>query len=279
MKNYYQILEVPSDASQDIIKEQYRFLAQAWHPDKFPNLAQKIKAEEKIKEINAAYEILRNPVKRAEYDSSTRSSRFEQEYHRQEETQTAQRRAEDEQHKREQTTRQKDEQSRKERADKEKAEAAGDSVKVYIEGKERILSMDDLVKGSVQYFFEGESVGYHFFTTRENVQAQVNHMVLPHGYEIHVIKLAGQEQTYHTGREWPIKDVKVFVERNGKLEARTVQEPDLFGVYIRYYFNGTPILGRVFLRNLQDVKVAIRKCTKNGFDIVVEKFADQPKAG
>jgi len=40
MKDYYQILEVGTDASQDIIKEQYRFLVQAWHPDKFPNPSQ-----------------------------------------------------------------------------------------------------------------------------------------------------------------------------------------------------------------------------------------------
>ena len=70
MKNYYQILEVASDASQDIIKDQYRFLVHAWHPDKFPNSKQKIKAEEKLKEINEAYEVLNNPIKRAQYDNS-----------------------------------------------------------------------------------------------------------------------------------------------------------------------------------------------------------------
>jgi curved DNA-binding protein CbpA len=73
MKNYYQILEVEPDAPQDKIKEQYLFLIQAWHPDKFSHPAQKTKAEEKTKDINAAYEILRNSVKRAEYDRSTRS--------------------------------------------------------------------------------------------------------------------------------------------------------------------------------------------------------------
>jgi curved DNA-binding protein CbpA len=68
MKNYYQILEVPPDALQEIIKEQYFFLVQAWHPDKFAGSAQKIKAEEKIKEVNEAYGVLSNPIKRAEYD-------------------------------------------------------------------------------------------------------------------------------------------------------------------------------------------------------------------
>jgi formylglycine-generating enzyme required for sulfatase activity len=68
MKDYYTILDVPPDATLENIKEQYRFLAQAWHPDKFPSPAQKAKAEEKIKEINGAFEILGNPAKRAQYD-------------------------------------------------------------------------------------------------------------------------------------------------------------------------------------------------------------------
>jgi len=121
MKDYYQILEVGTDASQDIIKEQYRFLVQAWHPDKFPNPSQKLRAEEKLKEINAAYEILRNPAKRAEYDNSrsryTRSS-HEQEYREP----TNKRQSEDERRKQEEAVRHaKEEQLRKERADRERA--------------------------------------------------------------------------------------------------------------------------------------------------------------
>jgi curved DNA-binding protein len=72
MKDHYQILELEIDASPETIKEQYRFLVQAWHPDKFPNSAQKLRAEEKLKDINAAYEVLRNPVKRVEYDNLVR---------------------------------------------------------------------------------------------------------------------------------------------------------------------------------------------------------------
>jgi curved DNA-binding protein CbpA len=68
MKDYYKILEIAPDAPQDAVKEQYRFLVQAWHPDKFQNLAQKLKAEEKIKEINAAYVILGDPARRKEYN-------------------------------------------------------------------------------------------------------------------------------------------------------------------------------------------------------------------
>jgi curved DNA-binding protein CbpA len=68
MKDHYETLDVPPDASQDTIREQYLLLIQAWHPDKFSNPAQKAKAEEKSKEINAAYEVLKHAQKRAEYD-------------------------------------------------------------------------------------------------------------------------------------------------------------------------------------------------------------------
>ncbi len=75
MKDYYQILEIAQNASQDDIKEQYRFLVHAWHPDKFPNSGQKLRAEEKIKEINEAYETLCNSAKRAEYDQTINAKR------------------------------------------------------------------------------------------------------------------------------------------------------------------------------------------------------------
>ena len=70
MKDYYQILEIDPNASQENIKEQYRFLVQAWHPDKFSNPNQKVKAEEKLKDINDAYEFLSNPAKRTSYDET-----------------------------------------------------------------------------------------------------------------------------------------------------------------------------------------------------------------
>lgn len=73
MKDYYKILEVESTATLEQIKAQYRFLIQAWHPDKFPNSELKAKAEEKVKDINEAYSILSDPVKRENYDRSLRS--------------------------------------------------------------------------------------------------------------------------------------------------------------------------------------------------------------
>ena len=178
MKNYYQILEVEPDAPQDKIKEQYLFLIQAWHPDKFPNSAQKAKAEEKTKGINAAYEILRNSVKRAEYDRSILSSKFHQgrAYRRQEEAQAA---------------RQKEDQLRKERGDWERAKAARSSIRVFINGQERIMKVDDLVKASVQYFNEGtkEDMGFDYFRTHAAVRAAASRC-LKCGVEIHVRKLA-----------------------------------------------------------------------------------------
>lgn len=64
-KDYYEILGVPKDASEDEIKKAYRKLAMKYHPDK--NQGDK-KAEEKFKEINGAYEVLSDKQKRAQYD-------------------------------------------------------------------------------------------------------------------------------------------------------------------------------------------------------------------
>lgn len=67
-KNYYQIFEISPNASPDEIKNQYRFLVQAWHPDKFGSPESKARAEEKLKQINEAYAVLNDPKKRKEYD-------------------------------------------------------------------------------------------------------------------------------------------------------------------------------------------------------------------
>ncbi len=72
MKDYYTILEVAPTASQETIREQYLLLIQAWHPDKFRTPAQKAKAEEKCKEINIAYDVIKDVKKRAKYDREVR---------------------------------------------------------------------------------------------------------------------------------------------------------------------------------------------------------------
>ena len=62
--DYYDILEVSKDASQDEIKKQFRLLAKKWHPDK----KQSNDAEEKMAQINMAYEVLSDHKRRKMYD-------------------------------------------------------------------------------------------------------------------------------------------------------------------------------------------------------------------
>ncbi len=66
MKDHYQVLGVAKDASQDEIKKAFRSLALRYHPDRNPQDQQE--AEEKFKEINAAYEVLGDRARRKQYD-------------------------------------------------------------------------------------------------------------------------------------------------------------------------------------------------------------------
>jgi molecular chaperone DnaJ len=63
MNNYYEILGVSKDATQDDIKRAYRKLAIQYHPDKNPD------GDEKFKQIAEAYDIIGNETKRIDYDN------------------------------------------------------------------------------------------------------------------------------------------------------------------------------------------------------------------
>lgn len=64
-KDYYQILEIDRKADEKEIKSAFRKLARKYHPDVNPNDPE---ADRRFKEINAAYEVLRDPEKRKLYD-------------------------------------------------------------------------------------------------------------------------------------------------------------------------------------------------------------------
>ncbi len=65
MADFYAVLGVPRDASDDDVKKAYRRLAMQWHPDRNGGAKE---AEEKFKEITEAYDVLRDPQKRAAFD-------------------------------------------------------------------------------------------------------------------------------------------------------------------------------------------------------------------
>jgi curved DNA-binding protein len=75
-KDYYQIMGVARDASQDEIKRAYRRLARKFHPD----VSKEANAEEKFKEVQEANEVLKDPQRRAAYDQLGSNWRAGQEF-------------------------------------------------------------------------------------------------------------------------------------------------------------------------------------------------------
>ena len=71
--DYYKVLGVPRDADSKDIKRAFRKLARKYHPD----VAKGAQAEARFKEVNAAYEVLKDPEKRAAYDNPQPQQRFE----------------------------------------------------------------------------------------------------------------------------------------------------------------------------------------------------------
>ncbi|KTC82001.1 DnaJ C-terminal domain-containing protein [Legionella cincinnatiensis] len=73
-KDYYKIMGVNEDASEKDIKMAYRKLARKYHPD----ISKEPDAEEHFKEMGEAYEVLKDPAKRAEYDKYRKNKDFNQ---------------------------------------------------------------------------------------------------------------------------------------------------------------------------------------------------------
>lgn len=70
-RDYYEVLGVAKGSSDEDIKKAYRRLASKYHPDKVVDEAEKKVLEEKLKEVNEAYETLGNASKREAYEYGT----------------------------------------------------------------------------------------------------------------------------------------------------------------------------------------------------------------
>lgn len=83
MNNYYEILEVSKNASKEIIEKAYKVLAKKYHPD-LQEESNKYIAEERMKLINEAYEILSDENKRREYNIYLENEETEEKLSKQE---------------------------------------------------------------------------------------------------------------------------------------------------------------------------------------------------
>ena len=78
MKNYYEILEVSQNASSEVIEKAHKALIKKYHPDLQPQ-EKKQDAENKVKEINEAYEVLSDINKKAKYDEELNKQKIREE--------------------------------------------------------------------------------------------------------------------------------------------------------------------------------------------------------
>ena len=76
-KDYYKIMDIERNAKQDEIKRAYRKLARKYHPD----VSKEKDAETKFKELGEAYEVLKDPEKRAAYDQLGANWQAGQDFH------------------------------------------------------------------------------------------------------------------------------------------------------------------------------------------------------
>ena len=78
MKNYYEILQVNENASQEIIEKAYKVLAKKNHPDLQNDMKKKELSEDKLKQINEAYDILSDSFLRGQYDAELQRQKEEE---------------------------------------------------------------------------------------------------------------------------------------------------------------------------------------------------------
>ena len=76
-KDYYAIMGIDKHATQDELKRAYRKLARKYHPD----VSKEPDAEQKFKELGEAYEVLKDPEKRAAYDQLGANWQAGQDFH------------------------------------------------------------------------------------------------------------------------------------------------------------------------------------------------------
>ena len=69
-KNYYATLGVARDAEAVVIRAAYKALSQRYHPDKYPP-PERAAAHQRMSEINEAFDVLSDPVRRVAYDEQT----------------------------------------------------------------------------------------------------------------------------------------------------------------------------------------------------------------
>jgi hypothetical protein len=123
MDDPYLVLRIESDAKPEAIWKQYRFLVKAFHPDRFDTPEYKLLAEEEIKKINSAYQVLSAPSKHvydAQRKSTTKYSRSNTNDLKRKGEETARQHAQEEQKKRAETAAY----QRAQEEQKKKAEAA-----------------------------------------------------------------------------------------------------------------------------------------------------------
>lgn len=76
-ENHYEVLEADENATQEEIKAAYKKQAKELHPDQFEGVKEwvRLEATERFKKVNAAYDVLKDPRKRAGYDLKLRRER------------------------------------------------------------------------------------------------------------------------------------------------------------------------------------------------------------